>query len=72
MLLDLRIEPGFDKVPIVAVTRYGDEKRSLLDMRFSGVIGRPKNFSAKAITHSTVRCELALNRRRLSLASERD
>ncbi len=41
MLLALRVDPGFDRIPVVAVSRYSDEKHSLLDLGFSGVIDKP-------------------------------
>jgi len=41
LLLKLRVDAGFDDIPVVAVTRFGDERQSLLNVGFSGVIGKP-------------------------------
>ena len=41
LLLKLRRDESFDKIPIVAVTAYSAERRSLLDLGFSGVIPKP-------------------------------
>ncbi len=41
LLLMLRIDRSFDHVPIVAVTRFAQERGSLLNIGFSGVIPKP-------------------------------
>ena len=41
LLFKLRLDASFDQIPIVAVTAYSAERRSLLDLGFSGVIPKP-------------------------------
>lgn len=41
LLLKLRLDASFDKIPIVAVTAHSAERRSLLDLGFSGVLPKP-------------------------------
>ena len=41
LLLKLRVDASFDRVPIVAVTSLSADRTSLLGLGFSGVIAKP-------------------------------